>query len=197
MRSPSARTPLWVAVAVMVFGLVACGDDDATDPAPGDDTAATTTDDATTADATTDPAPGDDTATDEPAVTTTETVLPPGDADPVFCGEVAEALQELDALLEGGGAGPAGDDDLRQRAGEIFDDIDAPDEIAEDWELLMEPLTGPPPEVPDPNDPDAIEAFAEQQQAYQDAAVRVEAYLRERCELDRGLLSGAPAPPEP
>jgi hypothetical protein len=187
MGPPSVRALFCIAAALLI-PLVGCGDDDDT-PAEGN---GATTDAATTDAATTDGADADEAA----EVTTTVTVLPPGDADPAFCREVDERLQQLDEMREGSTASPAGDDDLRRQAGELFEDVEPPDEVAPDWELLMEPLTGPPPEMPDPDDPEAFEAFADQQRAYQDAAVRVEAYLRERCELTRSLLTPPPPPPD-
>jgi hypothetical protein len=235
MRSQLSGTARWAAVAALLLGVSACGDDEGAEPATADTAAAEDPEPTTTAGGGNDRASGDDgtpapedpvepdapedpgadTATDagldqppgdaadpadpdpdgdadtDRATGTTTTVLPPGEADPVFCGEMEAALEALDALVtEEGEAGPAGDDELRRQAGDLFDGIDPPDEVSGDWELLMEPLTGPPPEPPDPGDDAAMEAFAEQQADYQQAAVRVEAYLRERCQFEAGLTTG-------
>jgi hypothetical protein len=198
MRTPATRTLLRGLVVASLLAVAACGDDDGAEPAQ-DDEAATTeagTADGTTgdgADATGEDATGEDatdTDTEAAADGTTSTLLPPGEPDPVFCSEVGAGLEELDELLRSGDAGD--DEELRQQAAAIFEDVEPPEEIASDWEAVMEPLIGAGFEPPDDDDPEAMDAYAEELAAYQDSAERVEAYLRERCELASGLTPGSP-----
>jgi hypothetical protein len=186
MRSHRVRVILCVVAAVSTALLAACGDDDAPETASTDDPTTTSVPEPDDTDDTDgDDRDGDGDRDDGSAA--------PG--DPEFCAELerveerfASIDDDLDVMNDPGGAATVFD-----QAGDLFDGIDPPAELREDWETAIEGLRAFAELYRglDPDDPASLEDFEErattmgdEAERYDEAFGNITDYSVDRCGID-------------